>query len=377
MNLYKKRAPLPFPEDVKKHLRYGVGNEKHVIATVLGNLMPGLLPRCFAYQDVGAVFLTVGNEEKFMEVSTDGLLMCFGGENCSERKSAENHNSIPLEAKCVYPDTSKPIEPMYSIYPRYVPQTLAEMAAYKAKLLWLVSFALRSVVLLQIRFDEKLWIKMCSMCKDLHGGEKPKVPVKLHPDTKALKSAISTFMTTHCTFICEIPATFGVKTALRESSILSPYSFCKLREKMTINCESIEKDCKFISIQAKPLFNDIHNMLRQEAQEVLVFMLSDHNRHHQEFIPYSLPLGYAMKGKNMSNKDLRYLVDKCRNKLREKNIPVLCEVYDGQWQHVCMTSTDGSPLTELHLVKPTWQRVQKMSKEKCLQEMILASKISR
>ena len=215
------------------------------------------------------------------------------------------------------------------------------------------------------------------MCKDLHGGEKPKVPVKLHPNTKALKSEISTFMMTHCTFICEIPATFGVQTALRESSILSLYSFCELREKTTINRESIEKDCKFISIQAKPLFNDIHNTLRQGAQEVLVFMLSDHNRHHQEFIPYSLPLGYAMKGKNMSNKDLRYLVDKCRNKLQEKNIPVLCEVYDGQWQHVCMTSTDGSPLTELHLVKPTWQRVQKMSKEKCLQEMILASKISR
>ena len=290
-------------------------NEKHVIASVLGNLMPGLLPKCFAYQEVGAVFLTVRNEEKFMEVSADGLLVCFGDENCSERKSTENHNSIPLEAKCVYPDTSKPIEPMYSIYPRYVPQTLAEMATYKAKLLWLVSFAMRSVVLLQIRFDEKLWIKMCSMCKDLHGGEKPKVPVKLHSDTKALKSEISTFVTTHCTFICEIPATFGVETVLRESSILSPYSFCELRGKTTIYHESIEKGCKFISIQAKPLFNDIHNMLRQEAQEVLVFMLSDHNRHHQEFIPYSLPLGYAMKGKNMSNKDLCYLADKCRNKL--------------------------------------------------------------
>ena len=80
--------------------------------------------------------------------------MCFAGENCCERKSTENHNSIPLEVKCVYPDTSKPIEPMYSIYPWYVPQTLAEMAAFKSKLLWLVSFAMRRVVLLQIRFNE-------------------------------------------------------------------------------------------------------------------------------------------------------------------------------------------------------------------------------
>ena len=216
---------------------------------------------------------------------------------------------------------------------------------------------------------------MCSMYKDLHGGEKPKVPVKLHPDTKALKVEISTFVMTHCTFICEIPATFGVETPLRESSIISPYSFCKVRKRNTINHASIEKDSKVIAIEAKPLFNDIHNTLCQEAPEVLVFMLSDHNRHHHEFFPYSLPLGYAMKGKNMSNKDHRYLDDKCRNKLHENNILVFCEVYNGQWQNIRMTCADGSPLTELCVIKPTWQKVQKMSKEKCLQEMILASKI--
>ena len=32
---------------------------------------------------------------------------------------------------------------------------------------------------------------------------------------------------------------------------------------------------------------------------------------------------------------------------------------------------------ELRLIKPTWQRFQKMTKEKCLQEMVLAAKISR
>ena len=41
-----------------------------------------------------------------------------------------------------------------------------------------------------------------------------------------------------------------------------------------------------------------------------------------------------------------------------------------------MTDKNGMPLTELQLIKPTWQKVQKMNKEKCLQEMILACKIS-
>ena len=112
-------------------------------------------------------------------------------------------------------------------------------------------------------------------------------------------------------------------------------------------------------------------------QEVLVFMLSDHNRHHEEFVPYSLPLGYAMKGKHLSNNELRFLVDECRRKLKERGIPILCEVYDGQWQNLCMTNKNGNPLTELRLVKNTWQRVSKMSKNKGLQELILGAKVKK
>ena len=40
-----------------------------------------------------------------------------------------------------------------------------------------------------------------------------------------------------------------------------------------------------------------------------------------------------------------------------------------------MTSTQGEPLNKLHLIKPTWQHIQKLSKEKCIQELTLASKL--
>ena len=40
-----------------------------------------------------------------------------------------------------------------------------------------------------------------------------------------------------------------------------------------------------------------------------------------------------------------------------------------------MTSEDGEPLTQLRLIKPTWQRVKKFSKEKCIQQLCLASKL--
>ena len=314
----KKRSPPPFPPEVQKRLKYGKENEKNALATVISSLLPFLLPNCYAFVEVGPSFVTVYREENFLEVSPDGVLRCMGGDNCENKDLPEHSSLIPVEAKCVYPDPSKPLEPMYQIIQRHVPQTLSEMAILKVLLLWLVSFTHISTALMQVRFDEDLWLKMLQIARDLHGGEKPKVPTKLHPETKTLRADISAFIERNCTLVCEISSLFGIEGVLRQSELLSPYSFCEVRPKNKVDVAFVEKKCKTITIEAKPLFEDIHNTLRQEAQEVLVFILSDHNRDHEEFIPYSLPLGYAMKGKNLSNSELRYLVDKCRCTLREK-----------------------------------------------------------
>ena len=42
-----------------------------------------------------------------------------------------------------------------------------------------------------------------------------------------------------------------------------------------------------------------------------------------------------------------------------------------------MTDKNGNPLTELRLVKNTWQTVSKMSKNNCLQELILGAKVKK
>ena len=77
----------------------------------------------------------------------------------------------------------------------------------------------------------------------------------------------------------------------------------------------------------------------------------------------------------MNHSELRFLVNHCQDKLHERNIPVLCEVYDSQWQNLCMISEEGSSLNELRVIKPTWQRVRKFTKEKCIQEITLLSKL--
>ena len=311
----KKRTPPDFPPDVKLCLQYGQENEKHVVATLVGAFLPALKLKCFAFMEVGPKLMTIKGESNFIEVSADGVIRCLSSVSCNHDGILDQQHLIPVEAKTVYPDLSKPLEPHYKVPARYVPQCLAEMAAFDATSLLLLSYTQTSCSLLLLHFHHILWKEMIEIAHNLHGGEKPKVPVKLHPMTQNLWKKVNAYINTHCTFVCEIPSFHGIEGVLQESEFISPYNVCDIRNFPQVDCHAIEHQSESIAFEGKSLLETIHNTLRQEAQEVLVFMISDHNRHHEESIPYSLPLGYAMKGKHLNNSELRFLVNHCRDKL--------------------------------------------------------------
>ena len=64
------------------------------------------------------------------------------------------------------------------------------------------------------------------------------------------------------------------------------------------------------------LFPHIHDVLRSQATELLVFMINDKHRLQTDNIPNSIPLGYALKGRCLSNADLHHLINTVRNKLK-------------------------------------------------------------
>ena len=81
---------------------------------------------------------------------------------------------------------------------------------------------------------------------------------------------------------------------------------------------------------------------------------------------YTHPVAYAMKGYSLNVKTMRQLVDKLRNALHEKNIPVLCECFDGQWANLAFKSEDGEPLTLLHLLNKSWEMASHLSRRNIL-----------
>ena len=89
--------------------------------------------------------------------------------------------------------------------------------------------------------------------------------------------------------------------------------------------------------------------MRQEATEVIVFMLSDKDRFYDPQKVNTAPDVYALKDPSMANSDLKKLVNTTRNALKERQIPILAEVYDDQWQNIVMTDSDNFALTRMCL----------------------------
>ena len=122
--------------------------------------------------------------------------------------------------------------------------------------------------------------------------------------------------------------------------------------------------------EAQLILEKIHNVLRLQASELLVFMISDKDRLQDSSALNSIPLAYALKGRCLSNSEWRYLINKVRNKLHEREIKVLCKIYDGQWQYTVMHDEHGNPLNILRVCTSTWSRISKLSKARIMDELM-------
>ena len=82
-NVYVHKLPnVPISEEVQKYIQFGTENEINAIASVVGLLMPALLPSCFAFFEVGPQFIHGIHRENLIKVSADGIINCTHGDSC-------------------------------------------------------------------------------------------------------------------------------------------------------------------------------------------------------------------------------------------------------------------------------------------------------
>ena len=130
-----------------------------------------------------------------------------------------------------------------------------------------------------------------------------------------------------------------------------------------------------IAYEAELLLKKIHDVLRLQTTGLLVFIISDKDRLQDSSAPNSMPPAYALKGRCLSNSELRFLINKVRNTLHEREIKVLCKIYNGQWQNTVMHNQDGNPLNTLRVSSGTWSRIDKLSKNRIVDELMMTKSV--
>ena len=189
-NVYVHKLPsVPVSEEVQKYIQFGTDNEINAITTLVGLLMPALLPSCFSFFEVGPQFIHGVHKENLIEVSVDGIIRCTHGASCMFKQTQSHcHKKIVVEAKCVCPSDDMLKFPYYKLPVRHVPQCLCELIAYDADELWLISFTLYSVTFIVVYFDEKLWQKLLNLTKEKYDMVRPVLPTRLHLQSRKLRA---------------------------------------------------------------------------------------------------------------------------------------------------------------------------------------------
>ena len=347
----------------------------NALATISGLLLPALRARCHSLFEVGPVFVHGQNWQKLIEVSADGFIDCLEGENCNLKEITTKHGKVIVEAKCRFPDDKFLTQPFYVIPKRYVPQTLAEMAAHNADELWLITYTEKSLTLCIIKFDADLWAKMLSLAEELFGKANVAVPTKLHALSKVLREEVKAFINTKCTFVCEVPSFRGEEGNLIPGEHVSPYAPQEPSIFRAPKFSDITKNSKVLASEARQIFKEVWQLLRNMATEVGVFMLSDKDRIYDEYKPNSFPVAYLMKNSSLSTDLLRSIVNDVRNTLKREEVNILCEIYDGQWGNLVFNNSEGFPLTLLGLARKSFAHISRLKKEKCINEMCEAVRV--
>ena len=214
-----------------------------------------------------------------------------------------------------------------------------------------------------------------NLAEEKYGGDKVSVPTKLHHASKSLKVDLINFVDTHTKCIGEFPSLCGeLVISLPKEYFLSYTAILNLDEN-TVDVQHVMESTRIHTEECSLLFRRMHEVMREQACELIMFVISDKDHLQYDLSPTSGPVAFALKDSCLSNKQLHHLIDTVRDECKRRQIPILVECYDGQWQLTVMTTESGYPLNKLRLVHSTWSRVGKMSKQHLLEEMLSTNKV--
>ena len=194
-------------------------------------------------------------------------------------------------------------------------------------------------------------------------------PSKFHPNRKQVQEKINFFAEHSFSVLMEVPEVCGFDS--NSSPCDGDTAF---RKRVSPPLQQFDRD-KFVAelsitfAECNCVFTNAHNICRSKGSEILLFMLSDLDR--MKLLnndTYTNVIGYEMEGYSLPVNILWQMVEFLRNQLKEYEIPVLCESFNGQWANLAFKDINGELLTLYHLGK-SWEEAHNMSRRNILQKL--------
>ena len=125
-------------------------------------------------------------------------------------------------------------------------------------------------------------------------------------------------------------------------------------------CEPVDTDVLIGNMQ--DLCCEGINFLRNEATDIVAFVVADSQRLNRPGIPPHVPIAYAMRGPSFTNEILRKMLTDVRLCCQQYNAGIMCEITDGEFIKLVHTSENGHPLTHFQRLKAMFKYYEQFSR---------------
>ena len=267
--------------------------------------------------------------------------------DCNKNIS-EHHDSYVL---CVNTESATFGEKLsYEVTRPDAIRSLCLMRATGKKKCILANVGSESVVFIDITYHHDTWKNIWRNVSKYYDLDRPYLPNSTNDMKLELYPALDHFTHSYSSVICELPRIHCEKDDFPVSNNYGPY-FVPLQEPKLYRSILLEDDFEVLSIEISEHIHQAFNLLRVEASEILAFVATNSDRIIKHGIPPHLPVAYGLKGSSLSMETMRSMVFDVRKALEDRNISIMCKVYDGQFHSFIVRSKDNYPLTLLQLQK--------------------------
>ena len=177
--------------------------QQHALATVASIVMPALLPKNTLLLEQGPHFIHGDNQKDMLEISPDGFIAM--PKNGMENALGDVTENLAIEIKCPFPqENCLPVHYKIPVY--YVCQLLSVMKVKEINKIWYISYCKESTVVMELKFDEKVWNTVFGQLKMLYDIENIKMPKGKVIYRDEMRGILKKYPDSNSELIAEVPS---------------------------------------------------------------------------------------------------------------------------------------------------------------------------